>query len=362
MADAKLMHLVGSSLMWDALPGSESNRVLNANNDVLSFIFQAPEAITITRLGFRYGVRAGTPPTYRISLQTVANTGLASGTILGATANALATFTPPASTAWDGTWQWQTLAESAIVARGDWLAIVIDYSSGTIDGSNNSSFTYAAGTIVYSIPYSTWVDGGAAAVRSGQPVYGYASATKTYGWPHQSRASTTAVGDGTTPDEVGLRWTFDSGYGDTYQVLGVVAQMRWAASTDVTMTLYSGTTALQAITIDSDTITAAASYGAATLYFDEATLSSLSYGSEYTIAFKTSHATDGFRIYQLQQAAAGDWDGYPNGQSSLYAYRTDSGAWSTDATKRPLMGLILAGITEPAGGGGGPLIGGRLVQ
>lgn len=353
MADAKLMTLVGLHHTWDALPGSESNRVLNANNDVLAFVFQAPEAITITKLGFRYGARTGTPPTYRISLQGVGTSGLADGTIKGATNNALATFTPPASTAWDGTWQWQTLTESATAARGDFLAIVIEYSSGTVDASNNGSFTYTAGTSTHYCPYSTWVDGGAAAVRAGTPVYGYASSSKQYGWPHQTRISSSAVGDTTNPDEIGLKFTLDSGYGDTFTVLGCNVNMRMAASTTVTMTLYSDTTALQSITIDSDNVVAAGTFAILQFMFDESTLSSLTFGSPYILAFKTAHSTDGFRMYHLQQAAAGDWDGFPNGQNSLYAYRADSGAWSTDATKRPIMSLILGDITEPAGGGGG---------
>jgi hypothetical protein len=113
--------------------------------DIVVWCFQADTTDAITDLGFRYGARTGTPPTYRISLQGASTSGIGpDGTVLGGGSPASQTFTPPADTSINGLWQWKTLANSYTPTRGQFLCSVIEYSSGTIDGSNNSSFTKEA--------------------------------------------------------------------------------------------------------------------------------------------------------------------------------------------------------------------------
>src|SRR5438105_4685448 len=108
MADAKYLlinpgYQVGSSYV-------PTSFALDQTTDQIEYIFQAAEAITITRLGFRYGTRTGTPPTYQVSLQGVDGTGVPDGTVKGGGSPASATFTPPADATWDATWRWVTLS------------------------------------------------------------------------------------------------------------------------------------------------------------------------------------------------------------------------------------------------------------
>lgn len=145
---------LGIEYMW-AAPGSTGPTLnlttLNSADDQIATILQIPyDNLLITRVGFRYGAGTGTPPTYRLSLQSVDGSGNPTGTILAST-----TFTPPADTTWNGTWRWLNVLYAT--TQGEILAIVIDYSSGTISGVNNSSFTEGIGNMSFAtgFPYES---------------------------------------------------------------------------------------------------------------------------------------------------------------------------------------------------------------
>jgi hypothetical protein len=335
---------------------------LDASTDAMEFIFQAPESIVITKLGFRYGARTGTPPTFKISLQGVDGSGNPDGTIKGGGSPASATFTPPASTAWDGTWQWVTLANSYTCARGELLALVIKFDSGTIDGSNNSSFTELvnAGSEAQGFPYAIQNNAGARTKRPLLPVYGYASSTTAYGNPCETAIAKAVFGSTDNPDEVGMTFNLPAGWGDTYKVVGVRFLISPNAGSTLDVTIYDtdGSTVLQRVAYDTDHgTTSTAQYE---ILFDEATLSTLNFGSTYRVSVAPAGT---ITLYGLQVDAAADWDAWPGGQDFAYSTRVDAGAWTQDATKRLLLELILADVTEPAGGGGGStrLVNGGLV-
>src|SRR5262245_6559267 len=109
------------------LNGGFGTLALNQSTDTMEFIWDSYDnGLVISRLGFRYGTRTGTPPTYRISLQGVDGSGLPDGTIKGGGSPASATFTPPADTSWNSTWQWINLSNTYTTAnRGEKLATVI---------------------------------------------------------------------------------------------------------------------------------------------------------------------------------------------------------------------------------------------
>ncbi len=117
MADAKQMLLGAPAPVRTAL--SFSNFSLNQNTDQLEFVFQAPEAITITKLGYRYGVRTGTCPTYIHSLQGVGTDGNPDGAVKGGGSPASKTFTPPADTTFNGLFKYNTLDNAYTCARGE---------------------------------------------------------------------------------------------------------------------------------------------------------------------------------------------------------------------------------------------------
>lgn len=361
MADAELL-VVGAPWEPDGGTVAFTNFALDGNTDLVEWIFQAPAAITISKLGFRYGVRAGTPPTYQISLQGVGTDGNPDGTIKGATNNALKAFTPPADATWNSTWQWLTLDETATVARGDMLAIVIAYSSGTVDGSNNSSFTTHAsiGGSRQGHPYATQNAAGVRTRSTSMPIYGYTSASATYGRPLET-ITATAYNSGSSPNEYGLRFTIPTTWCSTFKVVGI----RWfgltgGAGDSYDVELYDADgdpgTVLQSVTIDWDYNTAVGgSSRMQELYFNEATLSTLNAGSTYHVGLTANDAANGMAVHRLTVDAAGDWEAWPGGQHFADATRAGAG-WTSVAAIRPLIHLILDDITAPTASGGSHVI------
>lgn len=334
------------------------NFSLDASTDTLEVMFQAREACTITHIGFRYGVRTGTPPTYIASLQSVsATTGLPAG-ILGGGSPASVTFTPPADTTWNGTWQWVTLANSYTCTRGEILAIVIAYSAGTINGSNFSSFTM---TLNWNCRkrWPTAVQNNAGVRAGGDnnlPVWGYKSSTTTYGCPIKA-APTDTFSSNTTPDEKGILFTLPAGYAATFKILGVDVGINLAAAGGTfTLKLYDtdGTTVLQTLPVDVDQLDRAQNLGGQvfTLIFDETTLSTLTFGSAYRVTLEATSVGLSLAITALQVDASNDRTAFSGGTQFQLTQRTDAGAWTEDATQRPMIGLILDDLTEPSGGGG----------
>lgn len=349
MANAQL-HRFGAVIKGVNGTISANNFALNQTTDQIEWIFEATEAATITRLGFRYGARALTPPTYKISLQGVdLATGFPDGTIKGGASPASKTFTPPADTSWDGTWQWITLDNSYACARGELLSIVISYASGTVDASNNSSFTHSFTVNVgYAVPYAITNDAGTRNKNnSGFAVFGYGSSTKAYGHPCKNLAGQ-SYSSASTPDEYALGFSLPATWLSSYQVVGLQFSLDPPAGSTFDIVLYSGTTVLQNATKDGDVNTVATVARQHEIYFDESSLSTLSAGTTY----RASIAPSGVVLLPILEVdSAADFEAYEGGQLCFLSTRTDGGAWDADTlTKRPMIDLILADITAPSGG------------
>lgn len=355
MADAKL-NRIGLLCMTTMAGGpSFGNFNLNQTTDQHEVIFQVPAGegnISITRLGIRLGAITGTTPTYKISIQGVdASNGTPDGTIKGAGSPASKTFSP-SSLAWGaGSWNWLTLDNAYSASPGEILALVVAYDSGTVDGSNFASFTNTlTNTPLGSLPYAIQNEAGTRTKQSTLPIFGWGSNSKAYGRPAESFANQT-FNSGTTPDEYGFSFTLPAGWGDTFKIVGVELPYSFGGTgLTVLVSLYNGTTPLQTITVDSDIISSSSLTRMLEIMFDESSLSTLTFGSTYRLAFAPQNATNS-TLWILQVDAAADWDAWPGGQDFALATRTNSGAWSADdATRRIIGSLILSDITEPSGG------------
>lgn len=332
---------------------------LDASTDALEYIFQAQEDATITRVGFRQGTLTGTAPTFRVSLQGVDGSGNPDGAILSS-GNAYGDYTPGGGS--NSTWQWVTLTNSVAVTRGQVLALVIKQQSGTIDGSNNCSFTsHLLGVErqqVQNFPYSIQNNAGSRTRQSSPPIFGYGSASTAYGFPMEATNSFT-VQSTATPDEFAIYFTLPSGYGNTFSVLGVeFAVLFSTAAKTARLTLYDtdGTTPLQSVDFDTDLTTNVGATGVATVFFDESALATLNFGSAYRLSFTIIDATGSYFIRYLEVDAAADWDAYPGGQNFAVSTQTNGGGWTDNAVRRIVANLIVADWTEPAGGSAGGYI------
>lgn len=332
--------------------------VMDSTTDQTEWVFQMPEAATLTQGCFLYGVRLLTPPTYSIALQGVGTDGNPNGTDVGGGSPTLVTFTPPADTSWDNLGQCRTFTNAIAVTRGQMLSQVIAYSSGTVSGATNSSFVTDVSQLQPQggPPYRIQNNAGSRARTNNLPVFWVKSSTKTYGRPMQSINATVYASD-STPDERASACTFPTGWGNTFTVRGVRAVVDMpAAGKTVLVTLYSGTTALQTVTLDSDaTSSTVRNPGVLTMFFDEATLTTLSFGTLYRIGFAPQETSADFGLYQLTMAAAGDLTAHPMRGACYLSTRTDAGAWTDDTATVPEVEWILEDITRPSAGG---LIGG----
>lgn len=347
MADAKRISFGSQLGRGTSSAPAFSNFTLNQTNDAAEWIVQAPAAATVTRLGIRLGVITGTTPTYRVSAQGVTSAGVPDGTIKGATNNALKTFSPSGLGWTDGEWHWLTLDETFAVTRGEVFAIVVDYSSGTVDGSNNASFTIGVtNTNEPCFPYPIQNN---AASRAKQAIFatvGWGSAETAYGRPIES-LTITSFSAGSTPDEYAVKFTLPAAWGDTFKLVGVKLPTGFnAAAQTITFVLYDsdGSTALQNVTHDGDYVSAT-NTRMGYFYFDEATLATLSYGTAYRLAIRPD-GTGTASITEIVVDASGDAEAWPGGDIFSASTRTDAGAWTDSALSRYDVELIFDDITE----------------
>lgn len=357
MADALLLNF-GSPVPRATGGFGVTNMSLDQTTDALEVIFQAREAATITRLGVRLASITGTTPTYRISLQGVDASGNPDGTVKGGGSPASATFSP-SSLGWAaGSWNWITLDNSFAIARGDFLSLVVDYSSGTVDGSNFAALSGASGfATAYGLPYWILNNAGSRSRQNSIALFGYGSSSKAYGFPCNGGTSQSI----STTTEAALKFTVPSGWSSTMTVVGLrVLVGAITAARTVNITLYDGggagdTTALQTVAWDSDAFQGAGASRIGEFYFDETTLSTLTVGNTYRLALAcTGAGTNNIGLATV--AAVDDWDAWPGGQNCLLSTRT-GGDWTDVATSRPLIEAIFADLTASGGASGARLVG-----
>lgn len=334
---------------------SQTNLALNASDAALAVAFSPATNDAITHLGFLYGVRTGTPPTYRISLQGLDATGVPDGTVLGGGAPASATFTPPADATWNSTWRWVALDNSFTPTRGvPILSMCIEHSAGTIDGSNNSSFArnygFNAGSTFGILPYIiTKASGGAFIKQTAMiPIYGYRTAANRYGIIATGGGVSTI---GTNGHRAVAHLTLPAGWSDTHKLKGAkIGITPPAAGNEFIVGLWDAAgSAIQSATYDSDHLAAIANR-IVECYFDEASLTALSFGTKYYLGIERVAASCALTYTDVDEAD--NRLAWPL-ESSIGLATWNGSAWAEDNTVYPSVVPLFDDITEPAGGGGG---------
>src|SRR5574342_1044592 len=141
LTNVKLLGLCFTPVYSGATSSGFATSTLNASGIKIAMIWQNPyTSIPYSTVGYYYNSRTGTPPTYKIGLQGVDSSGNPDGIYKTNGSECSATFTPPADTTWNNTWRTETLTAGYTPAIGEFVALVIEYSSGTINGLNNSEF------------------------------------------------------------------------------------------------------------------------------------------------------------------------------------------------------------------------------
>jgi hypothetical protein len=355
MTTANYLRFGSTSSLNPSSTPSFSNHAIDASNEGVAWAFQAKSTEAITHVGFRYGARTGTPPTYIAGIEGLStSTGFPDGTYRGGGSPASGTFTPPASTAWDGVWQWIALTNSYTPSLGEWLCSTVRYSSGTIDGSNNSSFSTQITNAPNSyFPYALRNTSGTWAISAAAfPVFGIRTANLRYGYIVPNLYSTRTAS--TVGHRVAMKVNLPAGFGDTYKVIGIrfAGSIAAAVGKNPLCKIWSASAALASVTLDSDVIAPSTAYRSTEIIFD--TSVTLNFGTDYYFGFEVADATNGgIILYGTRYLDTVDKNS-DDGGSYFVGSTYDGSTWTDfdDATVRPWMELILEDWTEPSGGGG----------
>lgn len=336
----------------------ELNFALDATGDKVGWVVSAPAAVTVDRIAVCYDSKTGTPPTYSYNLQSIAANGTPSGTVLGATNNALATHAPTAVS--NDSFHELTLGESVSFSAGEKFAIVIEYSSGTINGSNLANYRHGFSNLSTSYEFGTGYALTNAASWSKQtaslPTVLFGDGTNWYGNPLSGVRTTRSFNTGTSPSEYGLKFTAPAfGSLGSYRIRGIRLGLALAVTsntTTVNLNLYAGggasdTTVSKTTSIDTDCFLSPTSFSPKNLLFT-GTAPTLTVGNTYRISF-TSGSTASHSIYTLPLTSASHVTAL--GWGSTFC-RTDraGGNWTDTDTQVPLVyGLY---VEDLAGSGG----------
>lgn len=338
-----------------AAPFVLSSTTLSSSTSAVMWARQARSASAISSFRFTYGTRTGTPPTYVARIETLDGSGNPSGTDAGGASPTAVTFTPPASTAWNNLIQTLTFTNSWTPTAGQLFAIVIRYSSGTVNGSNCSSFATTNSTSGHDptsrgFPYHSTTSDGTTWTKSSTPgVIAWVEGGTLMGTPMQSIYSTLTAN--TNGHRSAAYFTIPTSFGSTYQIQGVdITGKAAAAGATCTLKLWdSSFNVLATVNIDGDhTAQPSTTYTARRVFF------SSPYTATTGVKYYAGYECDGTAtvgVTGIQCAAADEVAAYPNGANMGIV--TWNGTTKTELTTvYPCMSLWVDNFT---GSGGAPL-------
>ena len=262
---------------------------LDGSGDKVAAKKVASEAKQITHIVVRVDAITGTPPTYAARLETISSF-VPSGTLVAAGASG--TFTPAAA----NTVHEVALSTPWTPSINDEFAVVIEYSSGTINSSNRAEITYRA-TMFHSLgngeaPFTnsgsgySQVDGTLAllGVKYSDGTYMRCSGCLEGSSP----TGTSDFDDGTNPDERGVVWTQPY----TVDCVGAALETRIFSGGTGDIRLYEDSTQLASVSFDQDRLEGNAATDLVVGYWAAQTLTK---DRTYRIALKATHAKNNVR-------------------------------------------------------------------
>ena len=314
-----------------------TQKYLSTANSKIFWTFQAPEDVTITHLGFRCTKAFGSPPMYRISLRHVDESGEPETATLS-----LRIFTPPSDGSWNWTFQWIELESTYLARRGEVLSVVLEYYSGYVSAANCIEVWAYPGLIPgrTSFPYTTEYEGSESR-KTYPPIFGFKSMERVYGVPLKGIVWTEV----NYPEQIGLRFTLQRGYGQTYTLRGAIIQGRMGKTDrNFNMLLYdSDNNELNRLewstnySSDGDANTTAFQ-----LLFDDVTLEPLVFGREYFLVFEPSQTDVDFHINTLETSLSTEVQAFPGSMYFYQVYRESAVAeWTRTRTLRPMIDLVI---------------------
>lgn len=303
---------------------------------------------------FRVGSSSSPSFTLRVSLQDV-NTAAGPPGQPDGTVDQSATQVNPTATTYG-----LTLDADRTMATGALIAVVFDFSAYTSGSMRMGMVASHASGSLDQYPTTAFFDGATWTAEEGIATITIEAADGTMGHLEAFYPRFTAVNVHT--------YNSGSATSDEYAMAFTVAAPMWACSMgayiltaaggDFSLILYEGTTAKATVAIDASTWRVDASRGWVEVSFPDV---ALTVGNTYYVSVLPTTANN-VAVYSLDVSAAGHLTGWAG--TFNYATRIDAGSWAAVTTTRILQAYIgICAVDDAAGGsgGGGPLIGGRLV-
>ena len=349
---------------------------LDGTTDACGAVFQVEKAMVITQVGFRVNTITGVPGELTVSLQSLDASGYPSGTILGGGSPASVAIASPSASFTAAEIYWATLSNTYSAVAGEMMAMVLDPTAGTW-ATGTEQLTISVVVIGFGVqrpgtPYGVQCPSGTWARVNGYPVYGITSGTDTQGLPLEDLNANT-IDSGTAINQYGFAFTLPAGWSSTFKLRGVIwalAKQQTATQTfDVVLYDSDGTTELQVMNYNSEhhgTTATGATYRNCDLFFDETTLSTLTFGTKYYIFIRPLTTSGDLNFNDFGYRRAADLQALPLGENCFLCSKATTATAPVElTTRRPLVGLIFDDITEPTGGAGGmivhPGMNGRMV-
>lgn len=336
---------------------------IDGSSDFQGWVCKAEVDMTITRVGFKMTSRTGaSAKTLRVGIVYIDNTtGFPATTPVWADA----TFSGGAGTAYADidplttsltTFVEVTLTTAVAIQKGTIFGILLDPTTGTWAASTNL-IAVVRGTNNQSpyirFPYGMEVTSAAFAyVNTACPIFYYGSSTQKYGYPLDSFTGVN-IGNGSTPDEIGMYFRIPSTVCSTYKVRGLrVGGALGTGDFDVLLYDTDGSTVLHTVAVDSNILHNgnAAQYD---IIFNDDVLATLTASSYYRAVVRPSTATTIGSIQYMSFVTATDKLVFLGNEADVqYTSRVNAGAWTEDTAKLWTMQLLISDMTAPTGTGG----------
>lgn len=336
----------------DSSIGTGNGGTLDAAGEYASVIFMADRDMVISHVGFSNFSPTGSP-TADLRIETVAATGLPSGTLWATNTNIV-------TGALSSGWNLFALTASATITKGQLFCFKIAYNSGTSFGVTNLSGSFGA----TATPYRAMNTGSPAKAGNANwfPMVFGSSATVFYpiiGAYPISGFTTTAFNN-----------TSSAAKGNRFQVpfkcrvSGLLMTGVTASNGDFNFMLQDDAgSELASSSVAYDGDMQATNTAQQMLSFDNPV--TLDPGTWYRTVKEPTTATN-TALLQMNVPTSDYLTGMPGG-SNFYASNRASGSWVDDTDSVFMMDLMIDQLDDGAGGGGGSsggahIIGGTVVR
>ncbi len=348
---------------------SYANWAFSATGQYVMQVFTAEEDMTITQFGMCVTSSSGTPPIRIAMWQYVKGYSMPNPptTKTYTDANNIST-TPGISTP---TFTWWNLTTPQTITRGNTYAIGIE-SHSTWSGGLSVAQVHDQGKrdplSISGLPFSFSNLGGTANRSAFR--WGIASATKTYGYPTQEQ-TVNNVGSSTTNMFAGNSFTIPTTMGATCKLNGVLVPLSSANQGNFVtadMRLYNATSyppTLITTRVLADggvpSWNRAMFYDNGQVYFPFDTSQTLTTGVKYLVGFQNSG--EPLALSRVTFNRAQDARCLADISTAGVDGNLTTNTWTESETFRWVMGLDVTEFTPTVGSsGGGPVVGGRLVN